>query len=287
MTQQQLEKRKERAENETLVISQTEDGYRVYSPAYPTKSYIVSGSPEAPACTCPDFEHHTGDPQWRCKHILAVLDHVHKTGSCATPSRSYEDEERAAMQARPVNSGQREEAPGNGSTPRMVIKRSVSPDGRIDSLSVEISCPVERIAAEEINGNAEDILDVQAQVIESFLSRSPNGRRDDVPSSGNNGAIPAQMLSIGGFDSKWGRKLYIAVQANGKTLKLFGNRKQLGEALTSAGYPYLADHVNEGASLNLPCRITTKPSDDGRYTNVDRVFPVANPQPRPQRGWRQ
>ena len=287
MTQQQFDKRKERAENGTFVISQTDDGFRVYSPAYPTKSYIVSGSPEIPACTCADFEHHQGDPDWRCKHILAVLDHVHKPDSCAPVPGSHDSEDRAAIQDGPTNPGQPEEPSINSGPSLMVIKRSVSPDGRIDSLSVEISCPMERIAPEEINGNAEDILDLQSQVIESFLSRSSTAKRSDAPRGGNNGAIPAQMLSIGGYDSKWGRKLYIAVQANGKTIKLFGSRKQLGEALTSAGYAYLADHVNEGAMLNLACRITTKRSDDGRYTNVDRVFPMAIPQQQPQRGWRQ
>jgi hypothetical protein len=43
MTQEQFDRR--RAENEHLIISLNEEGnFRVYSPAYPSKSYTVSGS---------------------------------------------------------------------------------------------------------------------------------------------------------------------------------------------------------------------------------------------------
>ena len=288
MTQQQLEKRQERATTETLVISRTEEGFRVYSPAYPTKSYIVSGSPEAPVCSCPDFEHHQGDGEWRCKHILAVLEHVAKPDSCVPQTESHRDEERGAIQEEAGAKPKRKRlVPAANGIPQMLIKRSVSPDGRIDSLSVEFSCPVEKIPVGEIRSKAEGILDLQSDVIESFLSRNGRGAKEEAPASPQNGAVPAKMLSIGGMDGKWGRRLFINVQANGQTLKLFGNRKQLGEALTTAGYPYLADHVNEGASFNLPCRIITKPSGDGRYTNIEKVLPVPMPQAQPQRGWRQ
>src|SRR5437667_2488466 len=58
MTQQQYENRKERAENEPLVIARTDEGFRVYSPTNRIRSYIVSGSVQAPSCTCPDFQYH-------------------------------------------------------------------------------------------------------------------------------------------------------------------------------------------------------------------------------------
>lgn len=289
MTQQQFEKRKERAENGTWVISRTEEGFRVYSPAYPSNSYIVSGSPEAPACTCPDFQHHEGDPAWRCKHILAVLERVAKPDSCVPQAGSSEDAERTAIQEEGNAKPRRKKAPapaGNG-VPRMLIKRSVSPDGRIDSLSVEFSCPVEKMPAEEIKGRAETILDLQSQVIETFLSRNPNAKTDKKPGNGNNGAVPARMIEIAGMNGKWGRRLFITVRAEGQVLKLFGNRKELAEAITTAGFPNFADNITEGVRLNLHCLVITKPSEDGRYLNIERVLPVEMPQPQPQRGWRQ
>ena len=72
MNQQQFPERNTRAQSEPLVISRTDDGFRVYNPADPTKSCTAGGSPDQPTCTCPDFQHHEGDPNWRYKHILAV-----------------------------------------------------------------------------------------------------------------------------------------------------------------------------------------------------------------------
>ncbi len=72
MNQEEYAKRKERAERETLVIAKTDDGFRVHSPNAPGNVYRVTGIPDEPRCTCPDFEHHAKDPEWRCKHILAV-----------------------------------------------------------------------------------------------------------------------------------------------------------------------------------------------------------------------
>ena len=31
-------------------------------------------------------------------------------------------------------------------------------------------------------------------------------------------------------------------------------------------------------ALRVPCRVTTKPSFDGKYTNIDRVLPVGGPE---------
>ena len=92
------------------------------------------------------------------------------------------------------------------------------------------------------------------------------------------------MLSVGGVNTKWGRRLYIAIQANGQTLKFFGSRKNLADALVGAGYAQLAERIDEGKALNVPCRVVTKPSEDGRYVNVEQVLP-AETQPQ-QRGWR-
>ena len=55
MTQNQFTRRKSRAQSETLVITEAEDGFRVYAPTNPSTQYIVGGTPEAPTCTCPDF----------------------------------------------------------------------------------------------------------------------------------------------------------------------------------------------------------------------------------------
>lgn len=275
---QQYENRKERAQTEPLVISRTEEGFRVYSPAEPAKSYVVAGSEEAPACTCPDFQYHEDEPQWRCKHILAVLHRLSKPNPQNGPDR-YEATEREAIQNEARLTDERKEKPSaepasSNGTSQMLIKRSVSPDGRIDSLSVEFSGPVEKISAKEIKSRALKTLKLQADIVESFLngSKKENGSPPD-KNDGAGGAVPAQMLNIGGMDGKWGRRFFINVKVNGQTSKLFGNRKQLGEFLTAAGYDSMANHIEEGIQLNLPCRVVTKPSEDGRFLNIDQVLP--------------
>jgi hypothetical protein len=53
----------ERANNANgvpLIVLRGDDGFRVYSPANPAKSYIVSGDPEHPVCSCSEFRSWNG-----------------------------------------------------------------------------------------------------------------------------------------------------------------------------------------------------------------------------------
>ena len=87
MNDTELEKRKARVANETLVIAPTEDGFRVYNPSNTTHIYMVSEIPQAPKCNCPDFQTHEFDADWRCKHILAVMNQLEKqAGKPITPT---------------------------------------------------------------------------------------------------------------------------------------------------------------------------------------------------------
>jgi hypothetical protein len=81
------------------------------------------------------------------------------------------------------------------------------------------------------------------------------------------------------MDGKYGRRLFLVVQSNGSMLRLYGSPTQLAGAIAAAGYPDHTASVAEGTTFDLPCRIVTKPSPDGRYQNIDRVLP-AEPPPR-------
>ena len=64
MTQELINGRKDRTENERQIISLNDEGnFRVYSPAYPTKSYTVSGTPEGSKLTCTDFKGNKEDSE--------------------------------------------------------------------------------------------------------------------------------------------------------------------------------------------------------------------------------
>jgi len=175
MNNAELAKRQERAVRETYVIAQTPEGFRVYAPTDPKRAYLVTGSAEQPACTCPDFGLHAADPTWRCKHILAVLGQQQAGNGAATAPDPYEAEERRAIQEEGHTPRKRKTASTNGNGPNgtahMLVKRSVSPDGRIDSLSVEFSTPLDSQPDDAIRDRAQELIALQSSIVGGFLNR--------------------------------------------------------------------------------------------------------------------
>ncbi len=265
MTQELINKRNERTENERLIISLNDEGnFRVYSPAYPTRSYTVSGTPEGPKCTCPDFEGNKNDPEWKCQHMMAVLNLVNKS---TEPAAVHNKEPQAAKE---------ENMDETSGGLRMEIKRSVSLDGKINSLSIKALYPVESSSPSDIKEDAERLLGVVSEIVENFKGENERvpEQRSTQQNSGN-GSVPAQMLSVGGMRGNWGgRRLFLNFDVNGQTLKLFGSRNELAKYISYAGFPDLSERIAEGTMLNLPCRVVTKPSADGKYVNIERVYPI-------------
>jgi hypothetical protein len=308
MTNSELEQRKTRAVNETLVIAPTEGGFRVYNPANITHLYMVSGIPELPKCNCPDFETHQSDPEWRCKHIFAVLNQMvkHQGPKPATESPQVPERKESALTASEPTEKKKSRGPRNGHS-QMLIKRSISPDGYIDSLSVEFMTPVDSGAVEAVKEYAQKILKLQSEIAEEFLKANGNGNMRNHALGKNNGkgpansnaesstegdarspsqqeakgangsadnAVPAQLLNIAGMDTKAGWTTFINVQVNGITAKLFGDKQELAKHITDAGFAGVADRMTQGMLLNLPCRVITKRSQDGKYLNIEKVLPA-------------
>lgn len=262
---------RENGGNPIMVVSRDNGKFRVYAANDPRRIYEVAGRLDSPTCTCPDFQGHRQTAGYHCGHIDAVL----------------------RQTANPADRSEAPEAPETSHEPnawndgdlirplQMVLKRSVSPDGRIDSLSVEFSCPVGDVTAEEVVDKAFEALDLQAAIVDGFLEqRAPNGGNGEPETSdgnGDNGPVPAQMTTIGGMQTRYGWRYFINVKVNDKVLKLFGDRKQLRECITAAGYPDKGGNIAKGVGLNLPCRVITKLSEDGRYLNIERVLPADHP----------
>jgi len=255
MTQEELTTRDKRAKDEPLIVTETDQGFRVHSPTAPTKVYTVTGAPDEAVCNCPDFQYNAADPHWKCKHVLAVM-------------RRFE-----FPPAPPEAPSAAAEAEGVHPT-TLLLKRSVSPDGRIDSLSVEFSAPVSGMGVGTILARAQTMLGLQRDIAGMFLNGQGNGHSE--PSSSGNGAagLPARLIDIQSIQTKRGRKMCINVEVDGGTSYLFGNRQQLAAAISAAGFPDRARQIQEGTSLDLRCRAITKPSADGRYINIDRILPL-------------
>ncbi|OQW40704.1 MAG: hypothetical protein A4C66_10625 [Nitrospira sp. HN-bin3] len=268
----------EKKENEaTFVISRTEEGFRVYSPLQPAQSYTVSGSADAPLCTCLEFQNHIGDLHWRCEHIEAVLRQLKKHPEPG-PSQAQDKPDHPSE---PSRNGKRNGKAKGSPDAQMILKRSVSPDGRIDSLSVEFLCPVGKVTEEEIKAKALSTMQLQNVIVGEFLNGNGKGPTPSPqPPAVQKVAeypVPARLISIGGMNGQYGRSLFITIQANGQTLRLFGGYKRLKAALTDAGYGNFSARIEEGLLLNLPCRVVTKPNGNGRYPAIAQVLPADEP----------
>jgi hypothetical protein len=228
----------------------------------------VSGKPDSPRCTCPEFSSSAGEPRPRCDHTEAVFGHPAATMP-VTPHGAADGRTNTPVVHAPPTGTER------ASAVQMVLKRSISPDGRIDSLSIEFSCDVAPLSAEEIHQRAMRLIELQHAIVHGFSQNGNRSKPTPVPSTTANGPVSAQLVSVGGMDSKWGRRLFLVVQVQDKLLKLFGSEKQLTEALSAAGFAGIG-RIGEGMVLNLPCRVMTKPSPDGKYQNIEKVLPVAS-----------
>lgn len=238
----------------TLVIKRVTGGYEVFAPQRPHDRYRVAGENGTLACECEMFHMHHA-----CEHASAVAEHEGSRSDRENPSPARNGVDRSLQ-------GQ------------LVLKRSVSPDGRIDSLSVEMSSPTGHRESPE--AQAASILAIQNKIVAGFLGRRTERQESNprpVERQASNGAQEAELLNIGGVDTRFGRRLFINVRCNGSTIKLFGSERKLADSIQAAGFPEAAEVIEEGIELHLPCMVTTKPSDDGRYVNVETVLPQAGP----------
>ncbi len=199
-----------------------------------------------------------------------------KTGAADPQTERELAEERAAVQAEAAGNGQ----PTNGepSAAQMLIKRSLSPDGRIDSISIEFSFPLDEKAEAQIKSRALRVLKLQTEIVKGFLngaSAKPNNGGTNPPQVQKaNGASFARLLDVGVSNGQYGERFYLNVAVNGRRARLFGTAEQIAQAISAAGEKFLAHDVEPGLRVNLPCRVLTQQSRDGRYLNVVRVLPL-------------
>jgi hypothetical protein len=290
MTEGQLEVRRQRAQEDVFVITAFENGWRVRSARNPSKFYLVSMNGAGLRCTCPDFEQHVAqDPAWQCKHLLAVQGHQTKTGAADPQADRELAEERIAVQAE--GSGQVPPAfpPANGQTGpfQMLIKRSISPDGRIDSISIEFAFALDEATANDIKSRALKTLTLQTEIVKGFLHgangnanikprNNSNSRTNSNPNGprthNGNGGVFARLLDVGVSNGQYGERLYLNFQVNGRTARLFGTAAQIANAIAMAGERLSPNNVAPGLRLDLPCRVLTE--QKGQYVNVTRVLPL-------------
>jgi hypothetical protein len=162
------------------------------------------------------------------------------------------------------------------------IKRSISPDGRIDSISLEIDLSIDPEAPDEIRAQAKDALELQTEIIREFLNGCAQPAAAPNPPSQPSKRLPqpslpgepARLLEIGVIEGKWGPRYFINVGVANQVAKLWGTPKQLVRHLLSAGHLLPPEAISDGLLLDLPCRATTQRSADGRFLNAIALHPT-------------
>jgi len=293
----------------SFLIAKTDIGYRVVTPFDPSKNYLVRIMNGRLTCNCPDFEAKKADSTYSCKHIAAVVEYDSKRCDAsgendqdAEPSIDPFDEETGEAWGESFHEEQAFEEPAEADAwlppenPRpestvicpaahMMIKRSLSPDGKIDSISIELDYDAELDRADEVKTRAVRALQLQTEIVREYFNSNYSPEPPAKPNIAALAASPiagiesqlALLRDIGSMNSKWGRRFYINVEVSGKILKLFGTEKQLSAYIAEAGVAVPRSQIIEGKVLNIPCRVITKPSSDGRYLNVEQVFEAERP----------
>lgn len=161
----------------------------------------------------------------------------------------------------------------------MRIKRSLSPDGRINAISVYIDYPIGTLSISEIKAKAQKTLLLQSDIAWDYFTDGEPAQALPLPATQQNGngkgkGTPAKLLDISSLPGKWGPRYFIKVDVGGKQAKLFGSPKQLVTHLAHIGMDLTPDAVSEGLRLNRSCLAVTELSSDGRYLNVVGIYPA-------------
>src|SRR5581483_3814106 len=195
-----LRKKRSTKTNADLSVYKTDEGYRVRLPFDPAKSYLVTIVQGRLQCTCSDFQVKRSDPTYACRHIDAVIEFDNEKTEPSGVEDQYDDSEisnndfdeeaieawheeralerdesHAASETQPFKPPTNRDRESMIVTPasRMLIKRSLSPDGRIDSVSVELDFPVDTERPDEIRWKAKSALELQTSIIREFLNVEP------------------------------------------------------------------------------------------------------------------
>lgn len=174
-------------------------------------------------------------------------------------------------------------APFVGPPSRMLLKRSMSPDGRINSISVEIELGIGGVSIQEIKTKGLEALKLETEIAQGYLASLPSPAsltaQTKARAKAQNGsaeeselAVPARLIDIGKTNNYC---YFINVKVGDITAKLFGTARQLAAHLAMAGHVLTPEAISDGLKLNLPCRAITKPTSDGCYINVVRISPTA------------
>jgi hypothetical protein len=232
------------------------------------------------SCTCPDFQVRIAQEGRICKHIAA-----------------------AAITALAPQVGVSSSANGNGSvkangipsaevSPLIFrIRRSVQTDGKA-AVQVEVQARVTNDEAQdrETASYAYVLLErLASQAAKNGAPSDNNAHREfDSPSAATAtpikprritaaskaSPVPAVITKIDRMKTRQGESLFLQVDVNGETVRVFGRPEELAERLEASGYDIPASEIEAGMELHLPCLVKLGQGNSG-YKIIEEFLPEA------------
>lgn len=232
------------------------------------------------SCTCPDFQVRIAQEGRICKHIAA-----------------------AAITALAPQVGVSSPGNGNGSVKAngnsnaevapliFRIRRSVQTDGKA-AVQVEVQARVTNDEAQdrETASYAYELLErLASQAAKNSAPSDNNAHRElDSPSvatttpikprrvaaASKTSPVPAVVTKIDRMKTRQGESLFLKVDVNGETVRVFGRPEELAERLEASGYDIPASEIEAGMELHLPCLVKLGQGNSG-YKIIEEFLPEA------------
>jgi hypothetical protein len=232
------------------------------------------------SCTCPDFQVRIAQEGRICKHIAAAAI------TALAPQVGVSS---------PANGNGSVRANGNGSadvSPLVFrIRRSVQTDGKA-AVQVEVQARVTNDEEQdrETASYAYELLDRLASRAAKNGAPSDNNahRESDSPSAATptpikprrvtaaskTSPVPAVITKIDRMKTRQGESLFLKVDVNGETVRVFGRSEELAERLEASGYDIPASEIEAGMELHLPCLVKLGQGNSG-YKIIEEFLPEA------------
>jgi len=170
------------------------------------------------------------------------------------------------------------------------IRRNVQTDGK-NGVQVEVQARVtnNEVLDRETASYAYDLL----QRLASFAAKDTapsesNFAREPVSpsaakttpvkprraSSAEGSPVHAVITKIDRMKTRQGQSLFLKVDVNGETVRVFGRPEELAERLEASGYDIPASEIQAGMELHLPCLVRVGQGNNG-YKTVEEFLPEA------------
>jgi len=231
------------------------------------------------SCTCPDFQVRIAQEGRICKHIAAAAI------TALAPQAGV---------SLPANGNGSVRTNGNGSAETYPlifrIRRNVQTDGKT-GVQVEVQARVTNDEEQDSQtaSYAYELLERLASHAAKNGASSENTARDFEPPSAatatpikprrvtaasKTSPVPAVITKIDRMKTRQGESLFLKVDVNGETVRVFGRPEELAQRLEASGYDILASEIEAGMELHLPCSVKVG-QNNGGYKTIEEFLPEA------------